>query len=241
MSKKIEKIQYRLLSPFGPSLLHGIMPSKVYKDFEKLVKRILKEKDENLNHGDHLAGRINDEYAIPEGDLDNTNVGDFLDSVVGQYAKEVGDRMYFNTLYNRVPQNNKMDYSVVRVQGWVNSMKTGEYNPLHFHPGCNITTVFFFNDVDDKFITKPIASYQKGPNDMNKAGVTDDGILEIVYSSARIMEVNSFRLRPAKSEFLIFPSYLLHTVYPFISDKKRITSSVNYIINSSSHILNFGG
>lgn len=238
MSKKIKKIECKLLSPFGPSILHGIMPTDIFSEFETYVHKILKEKKEN--HGDSLAGRIEDEYGMDEKDLYNTTLGDFLDAIVSRYATETGDRFYTDAMYSKYPSNDKMTLEVQRIQGWVNSMKTGEYNPLHYHPHCNITTVFFFNDVDENFIDKPIAESQTGKENDNIKGTTDDGLIEIVYGSSRIMEAPTFRIRPKKGEFLVFPSYLLHVVYPFISKKERITASINYKIYSSMSQINFG-
>ena len=115
-------------------------------------------------------------------------------------------------------------------------MRSGEYNPIHYHPGCNITTVFFFDDVDEEFIDDIIAPIQTNSfaygKDVHKKGTTDDGLIEIVYGSSRIMESSTWRIRPNKGEFLIFPAYLLHVVYPFISKQRRITASINYKIHS---------
>ena len=238
MSKKIEKIQCKLISPFGPSILHGIMPPDIFEEFETYVYKILEEKESN--HGDFLAGRIEDEYGMDENDLFNTRLSDFLDALVSKYATELSDRLFNHQLYSRPYEKSKMTYEVHRMQGWVNSMQTGEYNPLHYHPHCNVTTVFFFNDVNEEFIDKPIAESQTGEKNDAVKGNTDDGLIEIVYGSSRIMEAPTWRVRPAKGEFLIFPAYLLHVVYPFISKERRITASVNYKIQSSMNTLNFG-
>ncbi len=238
MSKQIKKVQCKLLSPFGPSILHGIMPTDIFSEFETYVHKILKEKKEN--HGDSLAGRIEDEYGMDEKELYNTRLSDFLDAIVSKYATELGDRFYTDALYSKPNSNNEMNFEVQRIQGWVNSMRTGEYNPLHYHPNCNVTTVFFFNDVNEEFIDKPIAKSQTGKENDNIKGTTDDGLIEIVYGSSRIMESSTWRIRPNKGEFLIFPAYLLHVVYPFISKQRRITASINYKIHSSMNQITFG-
>ena len=242
MSKKVEKIKYKFFHPFGPSIMYGTMPPGIFKEFKDIVTNVLEKKEEP--HGNNLAGRIDDEWAVPEQYWLESDVGEFLDGIVGQYARELSDRFYTETLYN-IPidpeEESKFQYSVHRTQGWVNSMVSGEYNPLHYHPNCNITTVFFFNDVDEDFLTESIASTQTGTDDVLAKGRTDDGLLEIVYNTAGTLEGGTFRVRPIKGNFLIFPGNLLHVVYPFISAKERITSSVNYIIKSSIDAINFGG
>ena len=67
-----------------------------------------------------------------------------------------------------------------------------------------------------------------------------DGYLELVYKSAGYFEQGTFRVKPKKGDFLMFPSSLLHTVYPFVSDKTRISASFNFILQSSFGMINFG-
>ena len=43
----------------------------------------------------------------------------------------------------KTPQNVVVESKCVG--GWVNEMKSGEYNPVHYHPFCNLTSVFYFN------------------------------------------------------------------------------------------------
>ena len=85
-----------------------------------------------------LAGRINSEYRINDKHFTNTNLGAFVDKSVEVYLRtcimEVqGEAAAKNTQIN-----------LERWDGWVNEMKSYEYNPAHFHPHCQISTIFFF-------------------------------------------------------------------------------------------------
>ena len=65
---------------------------------------------------------------------------------------------------------------------------------------------------------------------------TTDGCLEFICKSegsAGQIELGSWRTAPQKGDFYIFPAYLLHTVYPFVSDKTRISASINYNVGLS--------
>jgi hypothetical protein len=53
-------------------------------------------------------------------------------------------------------------------------------------------------------------------------------------------EQGTLRIRPKEGMFLLFPSSLLHTVYPFISDKRRLSASFNFILQSNHGVVNFG-
>lgn len=241
-SYRVEKIDFKLLRPFGPAILAGKLSDNVFNDFKGIIDRVLKEK--NRDHSKQLAGRIDEEWTIEPSDYYQTQTEEFLLSLCEHYGRMMVSRYNFNvegdSSYQPEDPNN-VEMTPTITGGWVNEMKSGEYNPVHFHPYCNITSVFFFNDVDDKFIKEIIApdSPESAGKEMKK-GTSGDGYLELIYKSAGYFEQGTFRVRPQKGDFLMFPSSLLHTVYPFISDKTRISASFNFILNSTYSMINFG-
>mgnify|MGYP003115588057 FL=1 len=244
-NKKVTKIQYKMIEPFGPSIMQGKMPDVVFNEFEKCINEVLEKKDNN--HGESLAGRIDDEWFIDEGYLKFSILGPFLDNVVSKYAAYMTERSAKNGMISEPTGEDgtiRTGINTTRVSGWVNSMSSGEYNPVHYHPGCNITTVFFFDSIDEEFIDEIIApsqtdSFTFGKNKYKK-GTTDDGVLSIFYNSAHYYEHGTWSYRPLKGDFLIFPSWLLHGVYPFKSEKRRRTVSINYIVESNNQHISFG-
>ena len=74
----------------------------------------------------------------------------------------------------------------------------------------------------------------------SEKGTTEDGILEIVYNSTNYFETGTMRIVPKEKMFLVFPSYLLHMVYPFISDKTRVSASFNFRVSSDLQQINYG-
>ena len=252
MSKKrtqFSKVKYQFISPFGPSVLIGKMPDVILDEFEKIIDNVIEA--QNKNHGKGLAGRIDDEWTIDEGKLKYGNLGDFLDNIVVKYVSEVAKRS-INTnnfaMKSGFEEKNQVELDigvdVVRMSSWVNSMKSGEYNPFHYHPECNLTTVFFFDDLDEDFIDDIIAPTQTDSfllgDDVHKQGTTEDGLLHIIYNSNQYFELGQFQYRPKRGTFLIFPASLLHGVYPFISEKRRRSASINYRVKSNFDGCNFG-
>ena len=246
--KKVTKIQYEMIEPFGPSIMRGIMPDVVFEEFENCINEVLEEKEQN--HGEGLAGRIDDEWSIDEGYFKFSILGTFLDNIVSKYASNMCVRAAKHGFAANVQTDDegekilKTGINATRVSSWVNSMSSGEYNPIHYHPGCNVTTVFFFDSVDEEFIDEIIAptqtdsfAYGKG---MWEKGTTDDGVLNIFYNSNHYYEHGQWSFRPKRGDFLIFPAWLSHGVYPFISKKRRRTASINYIVESNDLHISFG-
>ena len=71
-------------------------------------------------------------------------------------------------------------------------------------------------------------------------GNTDDGLLEIIYNSSNYFQLGVLRVQPKEKQFLVFPANLLHQVYPFISNEKRVSASFNFQVNGDSQIINYG-
>ena len=242
-SYRVEKVDFKLLRPFGPAILAGRLPDGIFTEFKGIIDKVLKEK--KRDHSKQLAGRIDDEWTIEPPYYYQTQTEEFLLSVCEHYGRTLVSRYNENGANNdksfRTEDPNQIEMQPNITGGWVNEMKSGEYNPVHFHPYCNITSVFFFNDVDDKFIKEIIApeSSESAGTKMEK-GTSGDGYLELIYKSAGYFEQGTFRVKPRKGDFLMFPSSLLHTVYPFISDKKRISASFNFILHSTFSMINFG-
>ena len=240
-SKRVSKINSRLVSPFGPSIMVGYMPDGIYKDFKTIIERVLKEK--RRTHTTQLAGRIEEEWTIGEDEIWQTQTEEFLNAVSVQYGKQLINRIFGEGIewdaQQKTPQNVVVESKCVG--GWVNEMKSGEYNPVHYHPFCNLTSVFYFNNIDKKFLKEMIAPANENMSGTKvEPGTSGDGMLELIYKSGINFEQGTFRVTPEEKMFLIFPSFLLHTVYPFISDKKRISASFNFQLSSNSEIINFG-
>ena len=95
---------------------------------------------------------------------------------------------------------------------WVVSQYENEYNPLHNHTGCDISGVIYLKMPDTKG-RRNIES-KKGKDD-------NDGDITFVHSAMGqrnhdILEKGIFTLTPQVGQLVVFPSFLLPTVYPFI-------------------------
>jgi uncharacterized protein (TIGR02466 family) len=104
----------------------------------------------------------------------------------------------------------------MKLFGWMNVNGQGGYNAPHTHPGAHWSGVYY--------VSQP--SIEQGRS----------GMIEFVAPRAdlphwQILQANAFqlkkRIRPASGEIILFPSYLLHWVYPNDTDAERVTVAFN--------------
>ena len=106
---------------------------------------------------------------------------------------------------------------------WVVSQYENEYNPLHNHTGCEISGVIYLKTPDIKG-RRNIES-KKGKDD-------NDGDISFVHSAMGnrnfdVLEKGIFTISPQVGQMVLFPSYLLHTVYPFQGKGERRSLAFN--------------
>ena len=101
--------------------------------------------------------------------------------------------------------------------------KEGDYNPIHYHSG-QISGV----------------GYLKVPQDMGKT-IQDskqnnhNGKLVLIDGSKKFLCDPTFVITPKKGDFYFFPSYMMHTVYPFAdSSEERRSVSFNAKIDQDA-------
>lgn len=112
----------------------------------------------------------------------------------------------------------KVDPETLKMKlfGWMNVNPKDGYNAPHTHPGAHWSGVYYVSQPDT----------EDG----------DSGMIEFVAPRVdlphwEILQTSAFRLkkriRPAAGEIILFPSYLLHWVYPNEADADRITVAFN--------------
>lgn len=109
-----------------------------------------------------------------------------------------------------------LDALSLKLFAWMNANPVGGYNAPHTHPGAHWSGVYYVSqpDIDEG----------------------SSGMIEFLDPRAdlpnwRMLDIKSFRpkqrFRPQAGELIIFPSYLVHWVYPNESDEERVTVAFN--------------
>ena len=172
-------------------------------EFVDDINKAYDENSKNLKpYNDQLAGKIAEEKMINE--ILTPSMKDMFLWCFGQYltitALQTGGR--------------------VLDKAWINEMKSGEYNPIHYHTSKNsevgLSSVLMLKRPDWYGVE---ASKEDSPS---------NGWLEFSGGDQSPLSKSQIRVDAQVGEFYVFPYTLLHGVYPFNStDEVRRTLSYN--------------
>jgi uncharacterized protein (TIGR02466 family) len=196
-----------MLSPFGPRILCIKLP-------ENIIQRIndLGDNQQNSTNMDgRLAGIIKDEPELTDEEMDSIGIKQIFMDIGHQYVHTIlSDKHHID--YNT--DDFKIDMQFV--SGWIVNQKENEYNPVHYHSNCNISAVLYLK----------VPEFQL----RGYAGKKElDGKIQFIHSTVdqSMLSAGSFVVKPEVGKLLMFPSTLLHTVYPFQGPEERRSLAFN--------------
>jgi uncharacterized protein (TIGR02466 family) len=196
-----------MLSPFGPRILCVKLP-------DNIIERInhLGDTQQNKNNmNGRLAGQIKDEPELTDEEMDSIGIKKIFMDIGQQYVHTIlSDKHHFD--YNKDDFYINMKF----VSGWIVNQKENEYNPAHYHSNCSISAVL----------------YLKVPEFRPRGFVGKkniDGYIEFINSTVdhSMLSAGSYLVKPQVGQLLMFPSTLLHTVYPFQGPEERRSLAFN--------------
>ena len=194
------KVDYNVLN-LGTKVVRFKLP----KDFVDSINQAYDNKSNELKpHNDQLAGKIADEKAI--------------DEILTDEMKDSFQSLFQH--YLTIVLNDEIMWEPVLSQAWINEMKSGEYNPVHWHTSVKseigLSSVLMLKRPDWYGIE---ASREEAPA---------NGWLEFTGGDQSLLSRSQVRVDAQVGEFYVFPYTLLHGVYPFNNtDQVRRTLSYN--------------
>ena len=186
--------------PFGPVILKLELSEEILKDLNQDCLDIGDNKKEKVDWSDQLAGRVQEEYHITKDLLKKHAT--WFNAVTSRYL--FPDEKAF--------QENKGRFKVGISSGWYVRSFDGDFNPLHFHTGCQISTIGFLKLPDDAE-----EYWEKEDKDHNPFG----GYTDFRYGTIGLNCANNMKVKPKVGDFYMFPAWLDHQVYPFRSKFKK--------------------
>ena len=192
------KIDAKIYS-LGTTIVRFNLPMEFVDDINKAYDDNVK----NLTpHNDNLAGKIQEEKKINE--ILTPSMNNTFKWCFEEYLKIIGK------------PNWNLDLDIA----WINEMKSGEYNPIHYHTSTNsevgLSSVLMLKRPDWYGVE---ASREEAPA---------NGWLVFSGGDQAPLSMSQARVDAQVGEFYVFPYTLLHGVYPFNStDKVRRTLSYN--------------
>ena len=194
-------MSFEILKPFGPSIVKVTIPDQIIVEMNKYVDDL--SKDENkmlkLDHGKYLAGNVKQEFRLDIEFMKKIRWAEFLGKSCQRWLLEGHDITI-----------KKFDI----IASWIVRQFKNDYNPIHYHGG-DISGV----------------GYLKVPEDMGNTAqkakkVNHNGKLILIDGSKKFVCNPSYIITPKVGDFYFFPSYMMHTVYPFsnTSEERRSVS-----------------
>ena len=208
---------------FGPQTANVMLPDDAINALIEMTDNIIKDK-KSKSHGQSLAGVIDSELKIYKSDMDKCGFDQLLESCVKSYVVHCAKQ------HNMFKESYEFASNVN--SAWVVSQYANEYNPIHNHTGCEISGVIYLKVPDVK---------GRRNLESKKGKMDSDGDIAFVYNTASqrnqdIFEKGLVQIKPTPGLMLMFPSYLGHTVYPFVGEGERrcIAFNANYRITDQS-------
>ena len=191
-------------------LTEGSIPSEIYQALNKEIVHINNDDSTTLKMNRTLAGQITKEYQITKS---RELLDPFLEEMGRAYQKE------WEYYPKENPNNNELKVESV----WVNMQKKLEVNPLHNHDG----TLSF---VAWLYVPFKLEDERNMENVKNSRTMELASTFQFVYTTSlgTIVNCPMFVESGWEGKIIMFPSKLLHMVYPFqTSDDYRISIAGN--------------
>ena len=213
MELKKNKIENQILKPFGPSIIKIKIPQDTIDQMNLFVDEMVqnKEKLEKFNEGSKLAGNVYQEFLMNTDFMKKIKWGEFIAQASNHWIWE---------------EKKSQLKSFQIIKSWIVRQFKNEYNPIHFHTG-HISGV----------------GYLKVPNTMGKTfqkekKINHNGKLVLIDGSKKLFCSPTYIITPKVGDLYLFPSYLMHTVYPFSgTDEERRSVSFNAKIDDQASSL----
>ena len=202
------KIQYRLIKKFGPSIFHVKIPEDIITKLNNYVEETVKneKKSKDLDVGKNLVGDVTQEFVLEHEFIKISGWHNFLAFCVKQWIKL---------------ETNKEVKKFEIKNSWIVRQFQNEYNPTHWHGG-HISGAGFL-----KVPTNMGKHSQKG-----KELAYRGGNLQLIHGSRMFLCHSTLDLVPSVGDFYFFPNYLMHTVFPFKdTNEERRSISFNAVID----------
>jgi hypothetical protein len=172
-----------IVKPFGPMILKTKIPEEIVKDLNQDCLDIADSKKEKIDWSDQLAGRVEEEYHITKDLLIKHAV--WFNAVTSRYLF-IDEKSF---------QENKGKFKVGIASGWFVRSFDGDFNPIHFHTGCQISTIGFLPLPDDAD-----EYWAKEDKDRNPFG----GYTDFRYGTIGLNCPNNMKVKPKVGDFYIY-------------------------------------
>ena len=210
------EMKYDLIQPWSVPVMKTTLPSNVLQTMIEISDLIIADKGA-ISWGEYLAGQIENELLIEHNILEQTGVMDFFLHAIRQFIIMCKFQM------NEIQQE---EWLVQMLRVWIVSQQPGEYNPLHTHLNCQISSVMYLK------VPKMLPDRKE-----HRQG--NDGSILFTSNASRDLNLSNpdIIIPPQAGDFFIFGAQQQHAVYPYRceeGDPERRSISFNATFQSKT-------
>ena len=221
--ERIYEMEVSLIQPWSVPIFKTTLPPDVLQTMIEISDQVIADKDAK-SHGGYLAGQIDTELLVEHNLLEQAGVMGFFLGAIRQFVIQCKCQM----MPGLEQTIQKEEWLTQMLTMWIISQQPEEYNPMHIHTQCQISTVMYLK------VPKMLPSKKEHrPN--------DDGSILFVSNASRDVDfsVPNIVIHPAAGDFFIFGAQQQHAVYPFRcaegqKDVERRSISFNAIFQSKA-------
>ena len=184
--------------PFGPSLGKSKLSRNIIKVINNEIdKTIINKKND---YSSKLVSQIKNEIKFS-----NNFIKKYLSKELTQNIKKY-----------LIKSDLKNIQEIKIINFWVVRQFKNEYNPIHYHEG-QLSGVGYLK------VPKKMSKNKK----VNNKLINTNGSIDFINGQKNFLSTSIYNLAPKVADLMIFPNYLMHTVYPFNVDGERRSFSFN--------------
>ncbi|MFT4090337.1 MAG: putative 2OG-Fe(II) oxygenase [Asticcacaulis sp.] len=209
----------QVVAPFSPLIMKAVAPVNLVSALNAQIDDIVatQAKRDERDWSKHLAGNLAIEVRLTDIIKDMPEATAFLYDVARTYTYRCENLLLHYGNYEHTDELADKKLEIQIKEGWSNDMVAGDFNPVHYHQGCVFSCVLFLR-VPEGYE----AEFQADKHRQNTVGC-----LQFIDSRTAVGTRNLFVIKPVVGDFYLWPSWMLHCVYPFRGDGIRRSMSVN--------------
>jgi len=217
------EMEVQLIQPWSVPIFKTTLPPEILQTMIEISDHIIADKD-NISHGEYLAGQIENEVRVEHNLLEQSGAMGFFMGAVRQFIITCKCQMMPG--FEQAIQ--KEEWLIQMLTMWIVSQQSNEYNPLHIHTECTISSVMYLK------VPKMLSTRKE-----HRPG--DDGSILFSTNASRDVDfsVPNIVIHPAVGDFYIFGAQQQHAVYPYRcaegqKETERRSISFNAIFQSKT-------
>jgi len=200
MENKKFEMPLTVLQPWSTPVIKTKLPPEVLQTMIEITDNIIA--DENTeSYGHKLAGEIDTELLINPIILEETGVMRFYLAAVRQFVMMCKCQQ----VPNFIEEVQKEEWLIQIMPMWVVSQYPNEYNPIHIHTECQVSSVMYLK------VPEMLPSRKTHKTDQM------DGSIVFTGNASRDLEFSQPQIvcPPEAGDFYIFGAHQQHAVYPY--------------------------